>query len=181
MAGIRVGTGVEAAWGIILGPVGRPHTGQQVQGWACGWVFMCQSGLGAGGCTGKNRTEQAWGLPRAQCRPCTSIDMSSGADLGWQVQLWVQVGTPACWCWHNSNGIIITVNFVMDEVGVPGGVPLVLGDEWGRWGWAYWVVGPVLSSFLSAPSPLSSPLSSPPSLESLREVGVAGWLCIMAV
>ena len=78
---------------------------------------------------------------------------------------------PAHWHWHNSNGIVITIAFVVDEVGVPGGVSLVLGGEWGRWGWAYWVVGPVLSSFLSAPSPLSSPPSSPPSLVSLHEVG----------
>ena len=55
MARIGVGTGVGAARGVILGPVGRLHTGQQVQGRACGWVFVCQSGLGAGGCMGTER------------------------------------------------------------------------------------------------------------------------------
>ena len=62
MAGIRVGTGVGAVWGVILGPVGRQHTGQRVRGRACSWVFTCQSRPGAGGCTDMERGGAGMGL-----------------------------------------------------------------------------------------------------------------------
>ena len=109
---------------------------------------------------------------------CTSIDALSGADLGQWVQVWVWVGMPAHWRWHNSNGVIITIIFIMDKVGVPVGVPLVLGGEWGRW--AYWVVGPVLSSFLSLLLPLHLLLWCP-CVRWGQLVCCTSWLCEVVV
>ena len=67
--------------------------------------------------------------------------------------MWVWVGPPAHWLRHNSN----------TEGGEPWGCSIGTGGWVGKVGcWAYWV-GPVLS-FLSAPSPPSSP----PSVSSHR-------------
>ena len=177
--GNGVVVGVGAPRGVVLGPVGRLHAGQRARPRARGWVSARRLGLGAGERAGGER-----GHHRHDDDIVVILHGAGRAPLwarrqvlawGRRVQVWVQVGAPAHWCWDDSVVVVVVAFVVEGAVGVF------------RWHWGVSGEGGVRLTEWA----LSSPLSSLQPLHPLHPLlllqcprarwEVASWPCIVAV
>ena len=131
--------GVGAPRGVVLGPVGRLHAGQQAHPHARGWVSACGWGTGRwwvnGGTTGTTTTSSSF---------CTALAVHLHGHVVrcWLGGVWVRARAPACWCW--DDGVVVVAFIVEGAVGVF------------RWHWRVSGEGGVGLTEWALSSPLSS-------------------------